>query len=60
MPEVIFGWGLVTVLLLAIVYAVFMRQIHAWWGRFKANRIVKREVPAPDDFDEKLREFLER
>ena len=51
----------VFVLLVVLVLSVvFMREIRNTWRRFKANFVVKREVPPPDRFDDQLRKYLER
>lgn len=60
MSGYIFGWCLFAFLAVAILSVVFMHQIRDWIRRRRANYVVKREVPPPDQFDDQFRKYLER
>lgn len=60
MATTIVGWVLVAFLFAGLTFIVLFKEIRAKWREFRANRIVKREVPPPDRFDDELRKHLER
>lgn len=56
----IFGWVLAGVILAFIAFLVFQDKIQSKWQARKTARILKREVPPEDRFDDQLRKYLER